>query len=1060
MADLPKAYRNVKKLRAAGAPDEEIDRFLAEEKIPYEKFTAFAKRISRPFMGTERSSTRRNASMLFGWDDELAAAGLVPLQGVSSAVTGDEFNPVDAYWENLEVNRQRKKEAFEGSEDGDLLADAAGIAGSLAAGVPRAAATGTAAAANALTSREVAAQSMKVGAGYGALYGTGEAEGSLPEQAETVLKHTAGGAILGRAAPNVINAVGNRVVRPVMETVRSARERLARATDDAAQDFERAGIEPFAPAMTPEGSAIDRTAGHLMDSVAGQPVRQGAQRAVQQTEDAIRAELTRAGANRTVNEAGEETQELLRRQLAERSLGADDVRRMTPEELQDVSGIGPAPTYNPPPPRVEPVRPAPVRPVTPDEVLDEVGRGVPPVQPQFHQPVQPRNFPEPQPNYPKPTTEGFRQSAAVKAAQTEAEAALNTARVRAEKAAAELSTIQQPLNQSLDAIGVRGISPARGDPTKILVQDAKTLRTQTVDAAEFAAQSPAHKAAVDRSLQTGAAVARLSREARRAQDELGAATSQQRALQQAKERETQDWLASEAKRMRSAEDARVASLRQWRATQQTAEAERVAAINAARQQAAKDQAEAATARARQAAIEKARPNAETIAASRTEAARRQAAEAAEQETARVQSQATAAFERDQAARQARADVPFQMGRSRETYPSEFDVAYEAAGRNAPKVQSNVLGRKASRTQAAEKSPVTGLIDSIAVEARRVGGLPGYKAGQPFDESGALLPAVEAVLRQKLGNEVTQLLSEAGRKRAGNLFSPGIQGRMDLRTAIGEQLGRLRRGGPSEKVTMEGQEATLSRLYDALTDDTQRLMRANGGERAARQFREIQDSYREFVRDLRAPLRSVFSDKTSPAQAIKKLKAAAGPGGDINVLRAFFRVADDKASTSVATNAIMTEMLDDGLVGFLRQYRTLSPDARRLMFSGPNADLGRNLDRLARVGGRLERYARHGRMSRAPMDLAMRPSNATLALLGYFNVPTAIGAVVGSAGLSRLMTSPRFLQWMRQYPQAALSRKGPSEHATRLRAIAMSQLGYNEATAQALVDAVMGDSDAI
>jgi hypothetical protein len=407
----------------------------------------------------------------------------------------------------------------------------------------------------------------------------------------------------------------------------------------------------------------------------------------------------------------------------------------------------------------------------------------------------------------------------------------------------------------------------------------------------------------------------------------------------------------------------------------------------ARQAAARE-----TEAARAAEVERHRPVAEYEARHQTDKLRANAADEARRATERRREFAVRMHEEDVAARRARAEEPFEMGRSSETYPTEFDAAFAQTARNTPARQAELLdpGTQTSR-----------LINDVDLEARRTLQLPGYRQGQD------LTPELLDSLRPRIGDDLATALG----RYAGGGFKPGIQGLHDIRPMIGERLGDARARGRTPGQPRDYDEALLARLYDAVSDDLTGFMRTTSrpgtperaaGEMAARQHEEVRSAYRNYVQDLRRPLSRIFGDQVRPEEAIERLTRAAsnGSGADMTLLRAFYKVVDDKGDRLLATNAILHRMAEGGLSGFLQTYRALSDDARALMFQGTSREFGRSLDRLARVGGRLERFARTaGEDASIDLTRATRPGNMAFGLLAYLSIPTAIQGAIGAEGLA-------------------------------------------------------------
>jgi DNA-binding CsgD family transcriptional regulator len=264
-----------------------------------------------------------------------------------------------------------------------------------------------------------------------------------------------------------------------------------------------------------------------------------------------------------------------------------------------------------------------------------------------------------------------------------------------------------------------------------------------------------------------------------------------------------------------------------------------------------------------------------------------------------------------------------------------------------------------------------------------------------------------------------------------------------------------RGNFPERVREES-DAMLSRLYDAVRQDISAAARRAGpeGEAYVRLSERIDSAYRELMRTVRQPLGRVLGENVDPVAAIGQLVRATQEGGEIRLLRAYFRVAREKGNHALATSLLLHDMTEGGLQGFLRTYRGLSEDARRLMFHGsPGAEaLGNRLDMLARAGGRLERFietARPGYVIDPRRWIGT--GNIALGLLYHVSLPALITTAVGMSAASRILASRAFGRWLRHLPveRGPLAREWQS-YVQRVRAVLLESLGLNTAAANTVV----------
>ncbi|MBX9587911.1 MAG: hypothetical protein K2X43_01310 [Hyphomonadaceae bacterium] len=844
---------------------------------------------------------------------------------------------------------------------------------------------------NVLTRLQIGRESGRVGAAFG----MGEGYGNAPDSYSTadVLtrmgEHAAGGYALGRAIPATINFVGDYVTGPIRNALTQRARAGAERANVVARDFEEAGIPIFPPALG--GAMVQGTATGLEGTVVGSSLRRGASHSIDTLGERIAQEMGTAGGVRTTTEAGEEAQRLLRRNLLERSTEREVIEAMPPQQLQDLSNVGPGPDARvPPPPRRPRIAPEPVEPVTADRYLEELRASVPEVPPRRVEPVPPEYRPV---ENVAPPNELIGQERELLAHMQTIEQQYGQLMAERDKLLTQLQPYVEP-NASLSGLRVRP------DPEgRTLYAQMQRLDQQMT---ELAQQHAAYKQRHDGLLKQW--------------DELRPNLIQQRQAQ----------VDSEA--------GLLAALR-----------------NTALEDAARREAASETRRMQSEVVERARPTAEMEAAARTQQLRDEVQRQADEATRLNQQRSDDAYRADLESRQARAREPItELPASSETYPTQFDAAYEGVRRNAPPIQRNLLGSR--------NEPPTNLaqeLEAIAVEARGRGQQEGYREGRLFGEDGKTLrPELLEYLRPRVGNEVTDAIAYMARHRASGQFTPGLQGKQDIRTTIGRAI---------READETGHDASLlKRIYRAVDNDIEAFTGVTPAGQFYRQQRTDIDALHEsFVNDIRDPLRKVFN-QDNPARAMELLERTTQAGGNINELRAFFRVVRDKGDQLQAVNAVLSQKLQrDGLQGFIEFYRGLTPEARSIMFQGNASAYGSSLDRLTRVGGHLERYMKNAAPGYATdLSRIFNTGNVAGALLYHLNIPLLIKSAVTGEVASRILSSQWFGKWLRAVPVE----KGPrsvewQRHMNRLRDLASSNLGLDQATSQALLASVMSVASA-
>lgn len=205
------------------------------------------------------------------------------------------------------------------------------------------------------------------------------------------------------------------------------------------------------------------------------------------------------------------------------------------------------------------------------------------------------------------------------------------------------------------------------------------------------------------------------------------------------------------------------------------------------------------------------------------------------------------------------------------------------------------------------------------------------------------------------------------------------------------------------------DAYVARMEGALTDDIYGRLNRPGMGRAVTEMQRADQAYAAFKNDIQEPLRRVFGENIAPEQAARTLVKAAQQGGDLQALRSYYNVAARKGDVNRATASIISHMAEGGVPEFLTAMRSLSPEARRLMFAGNARPLGDALSRLERIAGRLEPYANIGNRGNLP-DMGRVPNVAVAGGL-LTSLWAGLGIYAGQVGISRFMSSPRYVNWL-------------------------------------------------
>lgn len=934
---------------------------------------------------------------------------------------GEHIDLGRAYDENLRVHRARRQKMYEATGGEGLGAGTAiDVAGGLMT-APGMVMTQLPAARNALATT---ADLMKRGAAWGAggaYLGTDGSKdpnaGLLDHIAERASNVPAGaiagavlGPVIGQAIPAGIGLVKNSLAAPV----RTAKEMMRSGAPARAAEFEAAGVPTFGPALSDNVPGVNM----LMGGLFGGPLRAGAQRSIEGVEQGVQAALGRTGAMRPVNDIGNEVQDTLRNAIVNRSRSVDDIAAMNRFELQDISGIGPgpnAPRTAPPVPRPQVEQWNPQRRVVTD---DDVSAAM----------QQPPRMQTPVPKL--MTVEDV-------ILPPKLDRALSDARANATSAEMFLASNADQHQQMRQRIAQLTEQEAALPP----VPRPRPVGSRYASQEEQAAQEAA-EAAYDA---TAAQRRAITQEKRALEAQYAPFRQAEKALADA------DGIMSQANAYRSENLPRA----------QRAEAERVS-------REAEDNYALRMANARQSTRDDLERSADAqYVQDKTDPTRKttfenQARNRAEAERVRLQREADTAYQAELETRQATAIPDRVGGRSRESYNTEFDAGYEASRRNTPPVQTNPLGLKDS----APPTATANLLDSIAMDYRKQGLLPGYKRGDVFAENGQVRPEILSIIDKLGGPGVAERMRALSDMRSKGSAQLGIEGLDKIRTAIGQALSDAKMkpiGGQlqGEGASLRARALFLARLYDALGDDVDRVVAASqGGTIASQQRMVLRASYKDFMTEIRAPLAKIFGEKTTPEQAVKLLTDAArgGDRGNLDLLNAYFRVAREKGDTVRASGALLTQMTDGGLEGFLASYRAMPREVRSMMFQGDMAPIGQRLDELAKVGGYLEKFVSTARPDQSVVDVAKRAAsgqNVLMALTAYLHAPSAVVYAAGNAAASRVLASQSFRKWLERVPQT----KTPVEtrhHVQRLVKVVSAQVGMSDEAAREVVSMLLPD----
>lgn len=434
------------------------------------------------------------------------------------------------------------------------------------------------------------------------------------------------------------------------------------------------------------------------------------------------------------------------------------------------------------------------------------------------------------------------------------------------------------------------------------------------------------------------------------------------------------------------------------------------------QSAAAREADAATQGNRARAVRQAEADAQAKAEAETALRRSEAEQEAATATERARQEAMRRFEADRSTRPG-----FEIGRSPETYKTEFDAAYTQLNRETPSFGRNPMGERIAGLH--KKTATETLLNTMALEQRAAGKLPGYRGVLYSEMDKAPRPGFLKNLRENIGDDIADRLEMLIGRRAKAQIGLSPDGMRDLLTTVRRERQRATR--PLDPMSSPNPEkaAALARLEGALRDDYHQFIRETGpkGDRLVDMTRNVDAEYAKFVTELRQPLVKLFGEKVQPIDALNKLGKAA-EDGNLQVLRPYMRVMTEKSDPLKGALTIIAHKTNGAqtLQDFVSGYRSLHPEAKNVLFASEKGQAARrSLDRLANVAERLAPFEKATKGG--AVDLTNR-ANLTVGITAMAHFFPAMVMSAGAIGAARFMASPRYAEWMVRTARARTPRQ--------------------------------------
>jgi hypothetical protein len=235
MADIPKIKRNIRRMLDQGAPETDIDAYVASEGVTAEQLRAHAAQSVNAQGKSDSERFSRTDSAILGGADTAAFGFADEIAGLYGGVLEGLGRP-EGFKGSYERVRDNSRRVLQGAQEvnpGSYLGGQVG--GAVLTGfVPGAQAI------RAPTLAGKVAQGAKVGGAQGAAYGAGSAEGDLAARAQGAGEGALVGGLIGTAAPVVGNKLGKMLLNPAKG---APSPQAVSATTDALYDqLRNAGI--------------------------------------------------------------------------------------------------------------------------------------------------------------------------------------------------------------------------------------------------------------------------------------------------------------------------------------------------------------------------------------------------------------------------------------------------------------------------------------------------------------------------------------------------------------------------------------------------------------------------------------------------------------------------------------------------------------------------------------------------------------------------------------------------------------------------------------------------
>lgn len=388
-----------------------------------------------------------------------------------------------------------------------------------------------------------------------------------------------------------------------------------------------------------------------------------------------------------------------------------------------------------------------------------------------------------------------------------------------------------------------------------------------------------------------------------------------------------------------------------------------------------------------------------------------------------------------------------MDAARQKLAGQIDTAVESVADSFGPATSfremGVAAQTGARRWMDKFSETTGkLYDAIPIKPETTANLDGTRTAlRDLTETFASNPQLRSATQN------TKLMQYRQALEKGGLSWEDLKA---FRTDIGEQMGEA-------LLTDGARKGQLKRLYAALSTDMEETARAQGP-RALAAFRRANDTFAAGQTRIEGAIRSLIgnADDRSPeaaAQFLQRIAREGKGGADLKALAEVRRTlnADEWGQVSNGFIRLMGQPANSAgrefsPQTFVRVYSDMAPEAKNLLFGGPNKALRQNLDEFVSVIDDMAANDATRNVSRTALGLGGVMSSGLGAAAGaqVGGLPGALlGVVLTNAaqyGAAKLWTNPGFVRWATGYSKmmrSAANNNGlvnPKSHEGQMQAL--------------------------